>query len=499
MSDEHFSLIFAAEDHPLEKFSDYHRFSNYDRRFISKLIAHGPVLLKGGRGSGKSALMFEALRRLAPYKKKAKAPAFGVYISLRHLGLLRKEGEAYERLFFELLILSVQESLKNVSVLQRNLKEVPVLFDPESNASSVRIALSKLSMKLRLRVILFFDDVAHIGRETSLEPFFDIFREISNSTVSCKAAIYPGVTQFGKAFDLYNDATVLDISRNEELAGFDEFFAEIIKLRFVVKDTLRTESWFTGFAGFLGRAVLGNMRAFIFACNALFKRDDKICLSNLNTTLLSLCNAYYWPLLEELRPKMGKYEPMIEPARKIAEIMFRNCGSQRRRSVLIHRDIVSKLAKPFEILEYIGFISRRDASKVMSTGGRGVRFVLNLCLLLEKTPEARLTEELFQHWTDIHDEPAEFDRRSEMNAIEPPELPDSVNLSIIEQPIGRLKKSEIYPYGLTDDKISLLLEADFKTIGDLVSATDDQLLSLEFINDRMLQRVRNVAAQAIWM
>ncbi|RLC22128.1 MAG: hypothetical protein DRI57_00635 [Deltaproteobacteria bacterium] len=483
MLDKFESLILAAEDYSPEEFSNRHCFSKYDRRLISKLAAHGPVLLRGGRGSGKSALMIEASQQLAPYKKNASA--FGVYISLRHLGLLRSEGKAYESLFFELLISRVQESLKN-------MENMPVLFDPESDISSVQTKLSKLSIKLKLRVVLLFDDAAHIGRETSLEPFFDIFRTLSSSTVSCKAAIYPGVTQFGKRFDVCNDATVLDISRNEELPGFDELFADISKLHFATPFPKE-------FAGFLGQAVLGNMRAFIFACNELFKGDDKINLKKLGGTLLSLCNNYYWPLLEELTPKMGKYEPMIDPAIKIADIMFRKCGDQGRRSALIHRDIISKLAKPFEVLEYAGFISRRDASRAMKSGGRGSRFVLSLCVLLENTSGTRLTKELFQNWTDKRDEPAEFHRGNEINAIKPPELSDSVNLSIIKQPIGNLKKSDAYPYGLTDNKINLLLKADLKTIGDLVSATDNQLLSLHNLGSGWLRRVRNVAAQAIWM
>ncbi|MCP4110934.1 MAG: hypothetical protein GY749_36335 [Desulfobacteraceae bacterium] len=138
-TDESSSLILAAEDYPLDKFSDYHRFSNNDRRIISKLISHGPVLLKGGRGSGKSALMIEASRQLLPYNTKASA--FGFYISLRHLDLLRSEGAEYENLFCKLLISRIQESLDNISII----------FDAEPNVSSVQIALSKLSNTLTLQ------------------------------------------------------------------------------------------------------------------------------------------------------------------------------------------------------------------------------------------------------------------------------------------------------------------------------------------------------------
>jgi hypothetical protein len=81
------SLILAAEECPPEKFNQYHSFSSYDDVIIRKLSAHGPVLLRGGRGSGKSALLLEAFKRM-----KHLANVFPVYISLRYLPLLQSDG-----------------------------------------------------------------------------------------------------------------------------------------------------------------------------------------------------------------------------------------------------------------------------------------------------------------------------------------------------------------------------------------------------------------------
>lgn len=88
----------------------------------------------------------------------------------------------------------------------------------------------QLSTKIQKRIVLFFDDAAHIGRETSLKEFFDIFRTLSSNTVSCKAAIYPGVTEFGSRFDLLNDANVIDIARNEENPSFSSFSRKLLML-----------------------------------------------------------------------------------------------------------------------------------------------------------------------------------------------------------------------------------------------------------------------------
>src|SRR3954463_12141136 len=95
------NLVLAAEDFDPQEFHALHRFSPNDERVISKLIAHGPVLLQGSRGSGKSALMRAASDRLG---LDAEVPAFAVYLSLRHMPLLRSAGDEYQRILCELLI-----------------------------------------------------------------------------------------------------------------------------------------------------------------------------------------------------------------------------------------------------------------------------------------------------------------------------------------------------------------------------------------------------------
>lgn len=301
------TLILAAEDCDPETFSKIHRFSRNDARIISKLIAHGPVLLEGGRGSGKSALLIEASNRL--FQQDMDGNAIGIYLSLRHLPLLRSSGKDYETIFCSLLIKRIKEVLSPVELH----------FEAEPDVGSVQSAVAQLSSQVGRRIVLMFDDAAHIGRESSLAEFFDIFRTLSSSTVSCKATIYPGVTQFGTRFDVYNDATVVDVTRNEDQQGFDQQFLEVIEVRFPkLMELVHTSSLGSGnIAGFLGQSVLGNMRAFVFLCNAILESPDQsIGFNILGQTLLRLTTNYYWPLLDEVSPKLGKYTPMVDTASK---------------------------------------------------------------------------------------------------------------------------------------------------------------------------------------
>lgn len=486
------SLVLAAEDCPPGDFSRLHVFQAHDERALQALCAHGPVLIRGGRGSGKSALMIEAGNRLDGVNSNA----VGVYLSLRHVPLLRSTGPEYEKLFCVLLS---EEINRKLAAREERQKSFAVTYD----VSALQRQLRELVERSGKRVVLIFDDVAHIGREASLEEFFGIFRTISSNGVSCKASIYPGVTRFGIRFDVYNDATVFDLARDERGSGYADFFTQVLKARF---PTLLTrieaaKSLRVGdVSAFLGRTVVGNMRGFVSACSRL-DSQSQIGLPTLESVLKLLASDYYWPLLEELEPKLGIYEPLVETARQLAEVVFRLAAQQNRvPTVIVHRELVQSLGKTFEILEYAGFISKREASRAMRSGGRGPRYVLNLANLLEHIQPARLTRGVFTDWLNPNPEqPTDIHVSSNVIKITQPQPLVDGELKVLALPTDRLLKSNIYPYGLTEVKLLELTQAGFTTVGALASATPSELMKVPGVGEKWVARIQSVVGQAVWM
>ena len=89
----------------------------------------------------------------------------------------------------------------------------------------------------------------------------------------------------------------------------------------------------------------------------------------------------------------------------------------------------------------------------MKSGGRGGRYALNLCNLLEKSPGARLTTDLLRKWTQEIHEPTEFNRASKLQRVQLPSEEGPEQLGILSLEIEKLAKSQVYPYGLTEAKI----------------------------------------------
>jgi hypothetical protein len=425
---------------------------------------------------------------------------FPVYVSLRYLPLLQSDGDEYIEHFCVLLSAAIQNELIK--------RELTAEFPRASDQLSMQLGLTRLAQDLKKRVVLLFDDAAHIGREKPLEVFFDLFRTLSSNLASCKASIYPGVTKFGVRFDVFNDSTVIDISRSD-VSGTSTFFPEVVRARHpklgdkeIFSDRLSPNQ----FANLLGRAVVGNMRAFILACNR-FEDAEKIGIPDINKCFLTMATDYYWPLMDEVAPKLGVYEPLVEPARDLFEAIVSNLRNRQHRGaapdrVLIHRQIIGDYAKLFEILEYLGFMARREASRAMKSGGRGPVFALNLCNLIEGgAVSSRLTREVIDGWLEgSSTDPAEFHvTGTAFQKIRVPSLSTERGLSILDRPVGDLAKSPAYPYGLTQDMINRLNDARIQTVGELAAADDRTLDDIEYFGRAKIERIRAVVQQAIWM
>ena len=92
-------------------------------------------------------------------------------------------------------------------------KSVDVTGIPD--ISDVRDAFENICTTLDLeRITIFFDEAAHVFRPEQQRQFFTLFRDLRSPYISCKAAVYPGVTHYGNFFEPTHDATFRRIERD---------------------------------------------------------------------------------------------------------------------------------------------------------------------------------------------------------------------------------------------------------------------------------------------
>jgi hypothetical protein len=63
-------------------------------------------------------------------------------------------------------------------------------------------------------ICFFFDEAAHVFRPEQQRQFFTLFRDLRSPYISCNAAIYPGVTHYGRSFEITHDCTFVRIERD---------------------------------------------------------------------------------------------------------------------------------------------------------------------------------------------------------------------------------------------------------------------------------------------
>ncbi len=229
-----------------------------EAEILRKLKASGAKLLIGPRGTGKTTLMLKALDEML---FAGNADALPVYVnfktSLRLEPLYKTTGNAtfwFNQWLFLNSALSIVQSLDKLGFSQNESIFGPMSVDsarrvvdalqsadietaakylpePISNTQFSALVARALNICERFRVVFLFDDAAHAFSSDQQRDFFDFFRLIKSSTVSPKAAIYPGVTNFSSAFHVGHDAEEVNIWLDPADPRYINFMRALVRRR----------------------------------------------------------------------------------------------------------------------------------------------------------------------------------------------------------------------------------------------------------------------------
>lgn len=82
------------------------------------------------------------------------------------------------------------------------------------------------------RLVFLFDEAAHTLSEQQQEEFFSFMKGLRSPKIACKAAVYPGISSYGKDFDYGHDARVHHLDRKpEDKESYLSFFKKVLEKR----------------------------------------------------------------------------------------------------------------------------------------------------------------------------------------------------------------------------------------------------------------------------
>jgi uncharacterized OB-fold protein len=564
-----------SEDLKLHEVKELGVVTEFERNIINSLKGPGAHLLQGARGVGKTTLLrlaeveldaeFPRARALAVYVNfktstllegisAGQKSAFqiwvntkilhGVHEKLVALRLLEVHGatDPYERVFgitgVEQTGTFLAQKLHQIQKLafandkaavEQELGEefLNNLFDPSFLGSVLREVAERFSFQ---RIILLFDEAAHTFIPSQQEIFFELFKFLQGGYISCKAAVYPTVTSYGRNFEVGHDAVILSMDRYEPAGPgrkiYRTQFREIVEKR-IPKGSRKRKDIFTH-GELLDLCVdisTGNPRAFLHILNEVVR-------SGFSARAVSLAAQSYvdrelLPYHTNLEKRLPKYSSHVRVGMEmlrhyiVPEIRKKNRSEtkssyQAAAFTLPIRDVSPNLRLALDILAYSGSLLAKGTVKIANQK-TGQRYVVNVALLLSERAFASsdlkgsldaisLTDYREFSATDSNLETYVAELKSPNDTCPNCSSALAPNARFCAQCGQPVEKGAAVISGLLEDSIDALSISDrlrdrvrpkFPKVGHIVQAQREELMTIDYIKEVRSRIIKNAAEEHI--
>lgn len=266
------------------------------------------------------------------------------------------------------------------------------------NPTSFKEFLVKLCEEFNLtRIVLLFDEAAHVFSHNQQEKFFTLFKGLRHPRIACKAAVYPGITNYGKYFEKGQDAKEIRLDWSLTSTQDVNYIKNILKTRikeynedYWYKLTVNPEVIET-----ICICSNGNPR---FAFHIIDELDTSGAFTKKTITLTNTINSIRkvfdnkWREFNTLKQRLPQYSCYIERAEYLVkEHLVKNIKDwnekrrkeQRKMSSGIYIDVnaYDKIPKVFDILAYYNIVTIDYSKKSLGHGNYGYYIGFNPSIL----------------------------------------------------------------------------------------------------------------------
>ncbi len=522
-------LIFRTEELTNKQIEDLYVASEYEQSIIDKLKAPSPVLLVGSRGVGKSFLFkVSEIQMLRNFSQEKILP---VFLTFRKASLLKSSNpEQFQYWMLSRICSEVLRALKKTGKLSpisgglsllagegaasSKTDDIARAFEESWKTPGERIDVSNiptlddflntvedLCNALDIaRIVLFIDEAAHVFLPQQQREFFTLFRDLRSPYIKCNAAVYPGVTVYGDTFELVHDALKISLIRNVNDPNYVSIMKQMVLKQINDSNIAKNLSQHGENFSLLAYAASGNPRYLLTSVSMAEKMDSK----SVNQVFRDYYREKLWAEHTKLSERYPGYKDFIAWGRDYLETVvlpelkkknndFINNGNTKGTTAYfwIHNNAPQEVKEAMRILEYSGLIYE-DAAGIRATRSEiGTRYMVNLgCLLaIEGTPTSvgmkiikasdirRMSEYGANH-------PAYQDIQGKVVGVETDALKEQLDKSI-----DLLE--------LTDWQKQKMREISICTIGELISAPEEELKKAKYIADVRARTIKNAGIAAV--
>lgn len=565
-----------CEDLLYEQIQQVSVLGDFERRIIDALKGSGANLLEGARGVGKSMLLrmaeieldteFTNDRKLGVYVnfktstllegvKADERDAFQIWVNIKILealhekllvlNLIAKTGvsDPYRRVFG---IASVRETKalleEKIHLLQKLafsktdqaniIDQIGKDFLAKAQDTSFLVnVIKEVTETFSLnKVLFFFDEAAHTFIPTQQNIFFEIFKLLHGGKVACKAAVYPTVTNYGRNFEVGQDAIVLPVLRFDPgEAGRREnreHFRAILEKRLPKTSPLKKKVFSKGSELDLCIDLSnGNPRALLHILNSALSGQSSLSERSVSLAVQSYVDQALIPYHQSLSKRLPKYASHIRVGLDllrgyiVPEIRTKNHrktkSDYQSAFFTVQRDMSPNLKLALDILSYSGMVSQLGTVKIAG-GNTGPRYLINLALMAtEKAFDTAKTSDAISRLslTDYREfSSSDSQIQTYLNSLLLPSetcsacaapLPQNAkfcsecgNQIAVTSIVSNLLEESVDQLSISDRLIARIC-SKFPTIGSVVQVTRNELMTIPYIKDVRSRIIKNSADEFI--
>lgn len=545
-------FIFRTEDIKSKDLAKIFVETKVDRENINYLKNKSPILLVGSRGTGKTMLLrmaekelddeFEQRHELAIFVSFSKAIFVDVskdilffrqWMLAKILFNLKRKLERKGFLLSKTGILNTYFNLQNTSDnLVRKLDDLIYLMENSWNNRSINIyeEANKIfeidTAKLGIlkdvdyfkaliedicenygidRITLLFDEACHNFIPIQQREFFTLFRDLRCPYISCKAAVYPGITSYG-TFQAFHDAIIIKVERDITSSDYIDKMRDIVKNQ-LGSDTYKIFEQQGDNLNALIYAASGNPRLLLKSIYIASDGLKSLKTNNVNNTVKSFYRTNIWNEHSKLSEIYKGHKQIIDWGREFVEnnILIDTFNKNKKRIedeksqqtiyFAIHRDAPEAVKKAIRILEYSGIVT-------MHTEGTKVRkeiydrYQINFGVVLSSEPTnspVNRYKELIgglsiKLYTDYGVNSHAYSGIDKIIDIDKEVDSSAILKEILSQPIEKLD--------ISDFQCNTLRDSGFISLGDILSGNEKDLQKAYLIGPIRARRILNIAFNA---
>ena len=355
------------------------------------------------------------------------------------------------------------------------------------------------------RVVLLFDEACHNFIPIQQREFFTFFRDLRTPYISCKAAVYPGITSYG-TFQAFHDAEIRKVERDISDKDYVSNMREMVRNQ-LGEDVYKIfESNGDNFDALI-YAASGNPRLMLKSIYTASNELKSLNTTNTNNTIKQFYRTNIWNEHTKLGEIYTGYKPLIDWGRAFIEdkVLEETYNKNKKRLkegdysqtifFAINRNAPEIVKKAMKILEYSGIVTLHTEGTKVRTEILD-RYQLNFGIVLaaetKETPVKRY-KEIINHLsiklcTEYGENSPAYGNVTGIVLNGNTEKSSSVLKSILDSKIEKLD--------LTRFQMETLKDSGFVTIGDVLKGCEDDLQRAYGIGPVRARRIFNIVFNA---